>query len=85
MADKHGASTSVESNPKRQKLDDEFQKTTLQEFEAVFPKLKADLMEHAQKYNLPDKELEWFKNVSPNARRFTQNKRRASDTTLVSV
>lgn len=41
------------------------QTTTLQEFEAVFPKLKADLVAHAQKYNLPEKELEWYKAVSP--------------------
>lgn len=40
------------------------QKTTLQEFESVFPKLEADLVEHAQKYNLPKKELDWYKAVS---------------------
>lgn len=41
------------------------QKTTLQEFESVFPKLEADLVEHAQKYNLPQKELDWYKAVRP--------------------
>ncbi|PSR80576.1 isoprenoid synthase domain-containing protein [Coniella lustricola] len=42
-------------------MDDKFQKTTLAEFEAVFPKLEADILEHAQKYKLPAAELEWFK------------------------
>ncbi|ROW02619.1 hypothetical protein VSDG_01628 [Cytospora chrysosperma] len=37
------------------------QKTTLKEFEAVFPKLEADLLEQAQKYGLPKGELEWYK------------------------
>ncbi|KAJ0116259.1 farnesyl pyrophosphate synthetase [Diaporthe amygdali] len=37
------------------------QRTTLKEFEAVFPKLEADLVEHAQKYNLPQKQLDWYK------------------------
>lgn len=37
------------------------QKTTLKEFEAVFPKLEADLVEQAQKYGLPKGELEWYK------------------------
>ncbi|KAK7749450.1 hypothetical protein SLS53_000023 [Cytospora paraplurivora] len=37
------------------------QKTTLKEFEAVFPKLEADLIEHAKKYNLPKEELDWYK------------------------
>ena len=39
-------------------------KTTLAEFEAVFPKLQEALLEHAQKYNLPKTELEWYKKVS---------------------
>lgn len=39
------------------------QRTTLKEFEAVFPKLEADLVEHAQKYNLPQKQLDWYKAV----------------------
>lgn len=55
----------AEGDSKRQKLDDTPQKTTLKEFEAVFPKLEADLVEHAQKYKLPKAELEWFQKVSP--------------------
>lgn len=64
MADKNGTASPIESDPKRQKLDDQPQKTTLKEFEAVFPKLEADLLEHAQTYKLPKVELEWFKTVS---------------------
>lgn len=64
MADKNGATSPIESDSKRQKLDDQPQKTTLKEFEAVFPKLEADLLEHAQNYKLPKAELEWFKTVS---------------------
>lgn len=60
------AAAPAESESKRQKMDDTFQKTTLAEFEAVFPKLEADILEHAQKYKLPKAELEWFKAVSPN-------------------
>ncbi|KAK0674139.1 isoprenoid synthase domain-containing protein [Cercophora samala] len=37
------------------------QKTTLQEFESVFPKLEEVLLEHAKSYNLPEKELAWYK------------------------
>lgn len=64
MADINGTTSHTESDAKRQKLDDQPQKTTLKEFEAVFPKLEADLLEHAQKYKLPKAELEWFKTVS---------------------
>lgn len=64
MADKNSATHPAESDAKRQKLDDKPQKTTLKEFEAVFPKLEADLAEHAQKYKLPQAELEWFKKVT---------------------
>lgn len=39
------------------------QKTTLKEFEDVFPKLQADLLEHAKKYNLPQEQLDWYKKV----------------------
>lgn len=39
------------------------QRTTLQEFEAVFPKLEADLMEHAESYKLPQKQVDWYKAV----------------------
>jgi farnesyl diphosphate synthase len=41
------------------------QKTTLKEFEAVFPKLEEALLDHAKKYNLPKTELEWYKKVRP--------------------
>ncbi|EAQ86480.1 farnesyl pyrophosphate synthetase [Chaetomium globosum CBS 148.51] len=37
------------------------QKTTLQEFEAVFPKLEAALVEHANTYKLPAQALDWYK------------------------
>jgi hypothetical protein len=40
------------------------QKTTLKEFEAVFPKLEEALVEHAKSYNLPEQALEWYKRVS---------------------
>lgn len=39
------------------------QRTTLQEFEAVFPKLEADLIEHAESYKLPQKQIDWYKAV----------------------
>lgn len=39
------------------------QRTTLQEFEAVFPKLEADLVEHAESYKLPQKQIDWYKAV----------------------
>lgn len=64
MAEKNGAPSTLENSSKRQKLEDAPQRTTLQEFEAVFPKLEADLVEHAQKYKLPKEELEWYKAVS---------------------
>ncbi|OAA74076.1 farnesyl pyrophosphate synthetase (FPP synthetase) [Cordyceps fumosorosea ARSEF 2679] len=35
--------------------------TTLQEFESVWPKLQAAILEHAQSYKLPQGETEWFK------------------------
>ncbi|KAH8771988.1 isoprenoid synthase domain-containing protein [Diaporthe sp. PMI_573] len=37
------------------------QRTTLQEFEAVFPKLEADLVEHVESYKLPQKQIDWYK------------------------
>ncbi|EGR47729.1 hypothetical protein MKX07_001600 [Trichoderma sp. CBMAI-0711] len=37
------------------------QKTTLKEFEAVYPKLEEALLDHARSYKLPEKELNWFK------------------------
>ncbi|EGS21018.1 putative farnesyl pyrophosphate protein [Thermochaetoides thermophila DSM 1495] len=36
-------------------------KTTLKEFESVFPKLEEVLLEHAKSYNLPGQALEWYK------------------------
>jgi farnesyl diphosphate synthase len=36
-------------------------KTTLKEFEAVFPKLEEVLVQHVRKYNLPDEQVNWFK------------------------
>jgi len=39
-------------------------KTTLQEFESVFPKLQEALLDHARAYKLPEKELNWYKAVS---------------------
>lgn len=39
------------------------QKTTLKEFESVFPKLEEAILDHARKYKLPDAELQWFKKV----------------------
>ena len=41
------------------------QKITLSEFEAVFPKLEAILLDHAKKYKLPRNALEWYKTVGP--------------------
>lgn len=40
------------------------QKTTLKEFESVFPKLMENLLEDTQKYNLPKEQQEWFKKAS---------------------
>lgn len=39
------------------------QKTTIQEFESVFPKLEEVLLEHANSYKLPAQALEWYKKV----------------------
>lgn len=38
-------------------------RTTIQEFESIFPKLEAALLEHAQSYKLPQKETDWYKLV----------------------
>lgn len=40
------------------------QKTTLKEFESVFPKLEEAILDHARSYKLPQAELEWLKKVS---------------------
>lgn len=37
--------------------------TTLQEFESIYPKLEAAILEHAQSYKLPQGEMNWFKLV----------------------
>lgn len=37
--------------------------TTLKDFEAVFPKLVADLKQHCEQYKLPTQALEWFEEV----------------------
>ncbi|KAI1821562.1 terpenoid synthase [Xylaria intraflava] len=36
-------------------------KTTLKEFESVFPRLEEDLLSWAKQYNLPQQYLEWYK------------------------
>ncbi|KAI9149303.1 Farnesyl pyrophosphate synthase [Paramyrothecium foliicola] len=36
-------------------------RTTLQEFESVWPKLEDAILDHARSYKLPAKELEWLK------------------------
>jgi len=40
------------------------QKTTLKEFESVYPKLEEALLDQAKGYKLPARELEWYKRVS---------------------
>lgn len=40
------------------------QKTTLKEFESVFPKLEEALLAHAKQYGLPEEYLQWYKQVS---------------------
>ncbi|TQV93556.1 hypothetical protein V2A60_010045 [Cordyceps javanica] len=35
--------------------------TTLQEFESIYPKLSAAILDHAKSYKLPQGELDWFK------------------------
>jgi farnesyl diphosphate synthase len=37
------------------------QRTTLKEFEAVWPKLQETILDHAKSYKLPQTELDWFK------------------------
>jgi farnesyl diphosphate synthase len=37
--------------------------TTLKQFESVFPKLVADLKQHAEQYKLPTQALKWFEEV----------------------
>lgn len=40
------------------------QTTTLKEFEAVFPRLVEDILDHAKQYKLPDQFVDWLKAVS---------------------
>lgn len=40
------------------------QKTTLKEFEGVYPKLSEAILDHARSYKLPQEELNWLKAVS---------------------
>lgn len=40
------------------------QKTTLKEFESVYPKLEEAILEHARSYKLPQAELDWLRSVS---------------------
>lgn len=40
------------------------QKTTLKEFESVYPKLEEAILEHARSYKLPQSELDWLTKVS---------------------
>jgi hypothetical protein len=37
--------------------------TTLKEFESVWPRIAADIAEHAKSYNLPQQPLDWFSQV----------------------
>ncbi|KAL6402336.1 putative farnesyl-pyrophosphate synthetase [Ilyonectria robusta] len=39
------------------------QKTTLKEFESVYPKLEEALLDHARSYKLPQEQLDWYKKV----------------------
>lgn len=39
------------------------QKTTLKEFESIYPKLEEALLDHARSYKLPATELAWLKKV----------------------
>lgn len=38
-------------------------KTTLKEFESVFPKLEEDLLAWVKQYSLPQEQQEWYKKV----------------------
>lgn len=39
--------------------------SALKTFETVFPKIIADLSQHAQQYGLPENALKWYEDVSP--------------------
>lgn len=47
------------------------QRTTLKEFEAVFPKLEEVLLAHAKQFNLPEEYLRWYQKVDSPGRRLT--------------
>lgn len=54
------------------------QKTTLQEFEAVWPKLQESLLAEARGFKLPQNELEWYQKVcsqpcAPDVRNYTED------------
>lgn len=38
-------------------------KTTLKDFESVYPRLEETILDHAKSYKLPQKELDWLKQV----------------------
>lgn len=38
-------------------------RTTLNEFESIYPKLEEALLDHARSYKLPHAELDWYKRV----------------------
>ena len=44
--------------------------SALQKFEAIFPKLVADLSQHAQQFGLPENALKWYEDVSSRPRVF---------------
>lgn len=37
--------------------------TTLKEFESVWPRIAADIADHAKQYKLPKQSLDWFVKV----------------------
>lgn len=50
----------INNRSKRYRSETMAKNTTLQEFEAVFPKLQAALVEHAASYKLPKLETDWY-------------------------
>jgi hypothetical protein len=53
-------------------------RTTLKEFEAVFPKLVADLKQHCEQYKLPTQALKWFEEVGHAPQQFPVMSMRSS-------
>lgn len=39
------------------------QRTTLKEFESVYPKLEEAILDHARSYKLPKEQLDWLTKV----------------------